>query len=72
MYEPGLEELVQRNDDGGAALVHNATSKEASAGREVVFICVGTPQRSSGKADLTYVLQAAENIAATWTASSSW
>ena len=62
IYEPGLEELVQRNAAEGR-LSFTTDMKEAIAGSEVVFICVGTPQRSSGKADLTYVLQAAENVA---------
>jgi UDPglucose 6-dehydrogenase len=62
IYEPGLEELVQRNAAEGR-LSFTTDMKEAIAGCEVVFICVGTPQRSSGKADLTYVLQAAENVA---------
>ena len=35
----------------------------AIAESQVVFICVGTPQKGSGKADLQYVLQAAETIA---------
>jgi UDPglucose 6-dehydrogenase len=62
IYEPGLEELVQRNAAEGR-LSFTTDIAEAVAGREVVFLCVGTPQRSSGKADLTYVLQAAESVA---------
>jgi UDPglucose 6-dehydrogenase len=62
IYEPGLEELVQRNTAEGR-LSFTTDMREAVLGREVLFICVGTPQRSSGKADLTYVLQAAESAA---------
>jgi UDPglucose 6-dehydrogenase len=62
IYEPGLEELIQRNV-GEQRLVFSTHLEEAVTGREVVFLCVGTPQRSSGKADLTYVLQAAEDVA---------
>jgi UDPglucose 6-dehydrogenase len=62
IYEPGLEELIHRNV-AEQRLVISADLGEAVANREVVFICVGTPQRSSGKADLTYVLQAAVDVA---------
>ncbi|MBI4601381.1 MAG: UDP-glucose/GDP-mannose dehydrogenase family protein [Planctomycetes bacterium] len=62
IYEPGLEELIQRNAAEGR-LIFTTEVAEAVRGREVVFICVGTPQRTSGKADVTYVLQAAEQIA---------
>jgi UDPglucose 6-dehydrogenase len=62
IYEPGLEELIQRNV-GEQRLVFSADLNDTLAEREVVFLCVGTPQRSSGKADLTYVLQAAEDVA---------
>jgi len=62
IYEPGLEELVHRNVAEGR-LSFSTEIADAVLGREVVFICVGTPQRSSGKADLTYVLQAAESVA---------
>ncbi len=62
IYEPGLEELIQRNASEGR-LIFTTNLQDAVRERDVVFICVGTPQRSSGKADLTYVLQAIENIA---------
>lgn len=62
IYEPGLEELVRRNAAEGR-LSFTLSMEEAVSEREVVFICVGTPQKHSGKADLTYVLQAAESIA---------
>ncbi|HZN57518.1 MAG TPA: UDP-glucose/GDP-mannose dehydrogenase family protein [Planctomycetota bacterium] len=61
IYEPGLEELVQRNASEGR-LVFTADLKEAVKGREVIFVCVGTPQRSSGKADTTYVMQAIDSL----------
>jgi UDPglucose 6-dehydrogenase len=62
IYEPGLEDLLHRNAQEGR-LLFTTDFEEAIADREVVFICVGTPQRHTGKADLTFVLQAAENIA---------
>jgi UDPglucose 6-dehydrogenase len=62
IYEPGLEELVQRNSAEGR-LLFTTELRDAVRDCEVIFICVGTPQRHSGKADLTYVLQAIESIA---------
>ena len=62
IYEPGLKELVGRNTTE-KRLTFTTNIEDAVRDCEVIFICVGTPQRSSGKADLTYVLQAAESIA---------
>ncbi len=62
IYEPGLKEIVQRNANEGR-LTFSTSYEDAIAGREVVFICVGTPQLPSGKADLKYIFQAAESIA---------
>jgi len=61
IYEPGLDELIQRNASEGR-LVFTTSLREAVDDQEVIFICVGTPQRSTGKADLTFVLQAIESI----------
>jgi UDPglucose 6-dehydrogenase len=62
IYEPGLEELIQRNAAEGR-LHFSMVDAELLGGSEVIFICVGTPQGHSGKADLQYVLDAAETIA---------
>jgi UDPglucose 6-dehydrogenase len=62
IYEPGLEELIKRNVAEGR-LSFTTQVEDAIRDREAIFICVGTPQRSSGKADLTYVLQAVEQVA---------
>src|SRR5262245_12895237 len=61
IYEPGLEELIRRNVDEGR-LQFTTDAPGAAAWAEVVFICVGTPQRSNGKADLAHVFQAVETI----------
>ncbi|MEX1248816.1 MAG: UDP-glucose/GDP-mannose dehydrogenase family protein [Anaerolineales bacterium] len=62
IYEPGLEELVQRNVAAGR--LHFTTSyKEALKDCEFVFICVGTPSGVDGEADLKYVETAARSIA---------
>jgi len=62
IYEPGLQELVHRNSSEGR-LTFTCDMAEAIPGREVVFICVGTPQKASGKSDLSYVFKAAEDAA---------
>lgn len=62
IYEPGLEELVQRNVKAGR--LHFTTSyEEGLKDAEFVFICVGTPSAVDGEADLKYVRSAAQSIA---------
>ncbi|MCU0482416.1 MAG: UDP-glucose/GDP-mannose dehydrogenase family protein, partial [Anaerolineae bacterium] len=62
IYEPGLEELVERNVRAGR--LHFTTSyEEGLKNAEFVFICVGTPEGVDGEADLKYVRAAAETIA---------
>jgi UDPglucose 6-dehydrogenase len=63
IYEPGLEDLVERNTKAGR-LTFTTDLAAAVAGAEAVFIAVGTPsRRGDGHADLTYVFAAAEEIA---------
>ena len=63
IYEPGLEDLVSRNFANGR-LSFTTDLTEAATGRDCIFICVGTPPRpDDGHADLTYVYQAARDIA---------
>ncbi len=62
IYEPGLEELVQRNAKEGR--LRFTSDLAAAVGRaRVVFIAVGTPERDDGDAELRHVLEAAEEIA---------
>lgn len=61
-YEPGLSELVKRNVLAGR-LKFTLNYKEAVAPSEIIFICVGTPPKENGEADLTSVYAAAESIA---------
>ena len=63
IYEPGLDLLMAKNVEAGRL---SFTTDLASAvdGAEAVFIAVGTPtRRGDGHADLTYVMQAAEEVA---------
>src|SRR5215475_7891622 len=65
IYEPGLAELVAKNVREGRLSFTTATA-EAVKGAAAVFIAVGTPSRpADGLADLTYVYQAAREIAGT-------
>ena len=63
IFEPGLDELVASNVKAGR-LSFTTDLRQAVAGAEAVFICVGTPsRRGDGHADLSFVYAAAEEIA---------
>ena len=51
IYEPGLDELLSRNRSAGR-IRFTADIAEGVAASEVLFICVGTPPREDGTADL--------------------
>src|SRR4051794_13539963 len=61
IYEPGLDEIVERNFKKGR-LHFSIRLDEAIIGAQVVFIAVGTPPGEDGSADLQYVLQVAGTI----------
>jgi UDPglucose 6-dehydrogenase len=61
IYEPGLDELVTRNQAKGR-LSFTTDVPAAVAGADVVFIAVGTPPDEDGSADLRHVLEVAETI----------
>ena len=61
-YEPGLEEMAQRNMNRGM-LSFTTSIAEGIKQAELVFICVGTPPKSSGEADLSYVEMAFKRAA---------
>src|SRR4051794_10870621 len=64
IYEPGLEGLVETNVRA-QRLTFTRDLKAAVAAAEAVFIAVGTPsRRGDGYADLSYVYEAAREIAA--------
>ena len=63
IYEPGLDVLVKKNQDAGR-LSFTTDLNHTVADADVVFIAVGTPtRRGDGHADLSYVFDAAEEIA---------
>jgi len=59
IYEPGLDELLQKNS---SQIVATDDLADAVCHTEVTFICVGTPSRQDGSIDLTYVRSAAAEI----------
>ncbi len=61
-YEPGREELVQRNVKQGR-LVFTTKIEQAVEDALVIFIAVGTPPRGDGSADLQYIDEVAKDIA---------
>lgn len=62
IYEPGLEDLVEKQVKAGR-LTFSTDLKSALKDADAVFIAVGTPTRKTdGHADLTYVFEAAKEI----------
>jgi UDPglucose 6-dehydrogenase len=61
-FEPGLEESMHRTTEAGR-LRFDADPASALRDAEVVFVCVGTPARANGDANLLAVEHAASQIA---------
>lgn len=61
IYEPGLDEMLQRNIAKGT-LSFSMELKDVLEGADVVFIAVGTPPDEDGSADLKYVIDVARTI----------
>lgn len=64
IFEPGLEELIVKNKEAGR-LSFTSHLKPAVESGEVIFICVNTPPKADGQADLKYVEGVAREIAQT-------
>jgi UDPglucose 6-dehydrogenase len=64
IYEPGLDAMVQKNMEENR-LFFTSELAGAVAGADAVFVAVGTPssRRGDGYADLTYIYEAAREIA---------
>ena len=62
IYEPGLEELVERNSRVGR-LRFTTDANEAVAAAEIIFLAVGTPPTTCGAADLTALWSVVSSIA---------
>jgi UDPglucose 6-dehydrogenase len=63
IYEPGLQELVQRNHRDGR-LRFTTDLPKGIAPAQLVFVAVGTPQGDDGSADLSGVFAVADAVAA--------
>lgn len=61
IYEPGLEEVVKRNEEE-RRLSFTTSLAEGLRDAEIVFITVDTPPGGDGRADLTNVLAVAAEI----------
>ncbi|MCG5051824.1 MAG: UDP-glucose/GDP-mannose dehydrogenase family protein [Myxococcales bacterium] len=62
IYEPGLEDLVERNV-GEQRLSFTTDVPAGVAGAQVIVLAVGTPPGPDGAADLQYIFKAAESAA---------
>jgi UDPglucose 6-dehydrogenase len=62
IYEPGLQEMVQRNL-ADRRLAFSASLEVGMDKAEIIFICVGTPPKENGETDLSQVEAAARGVA---------
>jgi UDPglucose 6-dehydrogenase len=62
IYEPGLEQLVQRNVSAHR-LRFTGSIEEGVDNSQVIFIAVPTPPHADGSVDLTYIERVAREIA---------
>jgi UDPglucose 6-dehydrogenase len=62
IYEPGLEQLVEKNSHAGR-LSFTTDLRSAVEQALVIFLAVGTPSKEDGSADLSYIEAAARSVA---------
>lgn len=61
-FEPSLPEYIQRNSKE-KRLIFTTSYSESVSKSQVVFICVGTPPKENGEADLSYLFASVEQAA---------
>lgn len=62
IYEPGLDQIVEKNVKDGR--LHFTTDVSVAVqGAQVVFLAVGTPPKPDGSPDMSFYQQAAKDIA---------
>jgi len=66
IYEPGLEELVNRNVAAGR-LHFTASTADGVTNSDIIFIAVPTPQLPDGSVDLSFIERVAREIAGAMT-----
>jgi len=62
IYEPGLDELIMSNLKKGN-LVFSTDLDKTIAEADIIFVCVGTPQRDDGSADMSQIEEVSRQIA---------
>ena len=62
IHEPGLRDLLAANLDAGR-LRFTTSAEDGVSSSDIVFLCVGTPSRADGRADLCQVEEVARTIA---------
>jgi len=62
IYEPDLDQLIERNTKAGRMAFTTDVEKSVAHG-DIQFIAVGTPPDADSRADLQFVLAASRNIA---------
>jgi UDPglucose 6-dehydrogenase len=62
IYEPGLKELLLKNVKN-KRIIFSSSIKEATEKSHIIFICVGTPPKDDGSADLSDMEKVALEIA---------
>ncbi|MBD7966490.1 UDP-glucose dehydrogenase family protein [Paenibacillus gallinarum] len=62
IYEPGLKELIDKNKAAGR-LSFSYDTKSAVEASDIVLLAVGTPSLPNGEANLSYIEQAAKDVA---------
>jgi len=62
IFEPGIEELIKKNLTAGR-LTFATEIAQAINEAEIIFICVNTPPKQDGRAELKYVEKVARDIA---------
>ncbi len=62
IFEPGLKEIVERNQKRNR-LTFTTDNKKAIAHAEIIFVCVGTPPKDTGEAELKFLEAVAKEIA---------
>lgn len=61
IYEPGLKEIVERNQKAGR-LFFEVKGETSISEADVVFLAVGTPPKDDGSAEMRYVFSAVESF----------
>ena len=62
IYEPGIKGLVSKNINANR-LKFTTSAKEAIHFGDLLFICVSTPSKQDGSADLKFIMSAVDDIA---------